>query len=104
MSQAKRKEIQVMDKRIRKSKGANRRLTCGKGGHSHLTLDQTNSVERRKEGGGGGGERRERREKYEREAPTSLYDLRRSVGRFSSGQLRTKGHLLDKGYAWVPKT
>ena len=29
---------------------------------------------------------RKRREKDEREAPTSLYDLRRSVGRFSSGQ------------------
>ena len=30
--------------------------------------------------------RKERREKEEREAPTSLYDLQRSVGRFSSGQ------------------
>ena len=30
--------------------------------------------------------REERREKEKRETPTSLYDLRRSVGRFSSGQ------------------
>ena len=39
-------------------------------------------------GGGGGGGVKEKREKKEREreAPTSLYDLRRSVGRFSSGQ------------------
>ena len=59
---------------------------------SHLTLDQTNSMGKRKrEGGGGGGgggekEKRKRREKEEREASTSLYDLRRSVGRFSSSQ------------------
>ena len=63
MSQAKRKEIQVMNKRIRKSKGANKRLTCGNGGHSHLTLDQTNSVEMRKEGEKKGRERREKRER-----------------------------------------
>ena len=45
-----------MDKRIRKSKGTNRRLTCGKGGHSHLImLEQT------------GGRRRREREKKERE-------------------------------------
>ena len=43
------------------------------------------------------------REKEEREALTSLYDLRRSVGRFSSGQ-ELKDHLLGKGYAWVLKT
>ena len=50
-----------------------------------MTLDQTNSVGREKE------REKERREKDEREerkmeAPTSLYDLRRLVGRFSSGQ------------------
>ena len=39
----------VMDKRIRKSKGANRRWTCGKGGHTHLImLDQTGGKEKRK--------------------------------------------------------
>ena len=32
------------------------------------------------------GKRKKRREKDERESPTSLYDLLRSVGRFSSGQ------------------
>ena len=47
---------------------------------SHLTLDQTNSMGRRRR------KRKERREKEERKAPTSLYDLRRSVGRFSSGK------------------
>ena len=48
-----------MDKRIRKSKGANKRLTCGKGGHSHLImLDQTNGEEeKRKERGEEGRER-----------------------------------------------
>ena len=46
---------------------------------SHLTLDQTNSVRREKE------KKWERREKDEREAPTSLYDIQRSVGRFLSG-------------------
>ena len=52
---------------------------------SHLTLDQTNSMGKRKREGGEK-EKRKRREKEEREAPTSLYDLRRSVGRFSSSQ------------------
>ena len=52
---------------------------------SHLTLDQTNSVGRRRRRRGKKKEK-ERREKEEREAPTSLYDLRRLVGRFSSGQ------------------
>ena len=48
----------------RKSKGANRRLTCGKGGHSNLImLDQT-----------GGEEEREtkKKKKVVREAPPSL--------------------------------
>ena len=52
---------------------------------SHLTLNQTNSVGRRRRKGKKR-KRKERREKEEREASTSLYDLRRSVGRFSSGQ------------------
>ena len=41
-----------------------------------------NSVEKEIDGG----KRKKRREKEEREAPTSFYDIRRSVGRFSSGQ------------------
>ena len=73
------RKSKVMDKMIRKSKGANRMLTCGKGGHSHLImLDET---------GGEEGEKRKRRKKEEREATTSLYDLWRSVGRFSSSQV-----------------
>ena len=46
---------------------------------SHLTLDQTNSVGRRRKGG-------KKKEKEEREDLTSLYDLRRLVGRFLSGR------------------
>ena len=53
-----------MDKRIRKSKEANKRLTCGKGGHSHLImLDQTGGEEERE---------KKEKEKVEREAPPSL--------------------------------
>ena len=50
---------------------------------SHLTFDQTNSIGRRRRKRGG---REKIGEKEKRETPTSLYDLRRSVGRFSSGQ------------------
>ena len=58
------RKSKVMDKWIKKSKGGNKRLTCGKGGHSHLImLDQTDEKE---------GEKRKSREKEEREAPTSL--------------------------------
>ena len=39
----------VMDKRIRKSKGANRRVTCCKMRPPHLTLDQTIRWEERKQ-------------------------------------------------------
>ena len=52
----------------------------------HLTLDQTNPVGRRRRKGGKKKEREKSGEKEERKTPTSLYDLRRSVGRFSSGQ------------------
>ena len=53
----------------------------------HLTLDQTirwrrKLVEKKRKEK----RERERREKEEREAPTSLYNLRRSVGWFSSSQ------------------
>ena len=51
---------------------------------SHLTLDKTNSVGRRRRKGIK--KIKEIRDKEERETPTSLYDLWRSVGRFSSGQ------------------
>ena len=48
-----------MDKRIRKSKGTNRRLTYGKGGHSYLImLDRTGGRRRRE---------REKRKRKERE-------------------------------------
>ena len=58
------RKSKVMDKKIRKSKGANGRLTCGKGGHSHLImLDQTGGEEE--------GEKKEKN-KVEREAPPSL--------------------------------
>ena len=50
---------------------------------SHLTLEQTNSVGRRRRRGG---KTKEKREKEEREAPTSLYNLQRLMGRSSSGQ------------------
>ena len=42
--------------------------------------------EEKKKGGRKKRKRKERREKDERKTLTSLYDLRRSVGRFSSGQ------------------
>ena len=58
------KKSKVMDKRIRKSKGANGRLTCGKGGHSHLImLDKTGGEEE--------GEKKENK-KVERKASLSL--------------------------------
>ena len=46
------------------------------------------------------GKRKKRREKDERESPTSLYDLLRSVGRFSSGQ---ELKIICSTKAWVPK-
>ena len=45
-----------------------------------LDFGQKNSVEKEI----GRGKRKKRREKEEREAPTSLYNLQRSVGQFSS--------------------
>ena len=88
------RKSKVMDKRIRKSKGANRRLTCGKGGNSHLTLDQTNSMERRKRG-----EKIERRERS-----SNFYLQSTKIGGWVFVEPRTKDYLLDKGFAWVPKT
>ena len=89
------RKSKVMDKRIRKSKGANKRLTCGKGGHSHLTmLDQTSGEEK--------GEKKEKRERGERSSNFSLRSM--EIGGSVLIGLRTKDHLLDKGYACVPKT
>ena len=63
-----------MDKRIKKSKRANRRLTCGKGGHSHLImLEQT------------GGEEEKEKKKVEREAPPlSSFSGDRTIGSHQS--------------------
>ena len=44
-----------------------------------------------------------RRDGVEREAPTSLYDLRRSVGHLLTGP-RFKVGVLGEGYAWMPET
>ena len=61
------RKSKVMDKRIRKSKGANRRLTSGKRGHSHLImLDQTGEEEK---------ERKEREERKMREKLQLLYTI-----------------------------
>ena len=61
------RKSKVMDKRIRKSKGTNTRLTYGKGGHSYLTLDQIIRWRRKWVG-----EKRREKKKVEREAPHSL--------------------------------
>ena len=65
------RKSKVMDKRIRKSEGANRRLTCGKGGHSHLMMFDKiggrRGTEREKRDG-----RNKREEEVEREALPSL--------------------------------
>ena len=59
---------------------------------SQLTLDQTNSVGREKE--------REMREER-----SSNFSLRSTeIGGSIFVGPRTKDHLLDKGYVWVPKT
>ena len=92
------RKSKVMDKRIRKSKGTKRRLTCGKGGHSYLImLDQTGGEEK--------GKRKEKKEKRERGERSFNFCLRSTE---ISGSVfvepRTKDHLLDKGFGWVPKT
>ena len=61
------RKSKVMDKRIRKSKGTNMRLTYGKRGHSYLTLDQTIRWMRKWVG-----EKRRDKKKVEREALPSL--------------------------------
>ena len=83
-----------MEKRIRKSKGANRRLTCGNGGHSHLIIRPNRWRE--------GGEKKEKRERTERSSNFSLRFT--EIGGSVFVKPRTKDHLLDKGFAWVLKT
>ena len=65
---------------------------------SHLTLDQTNSVGRRRRRG----KKKEKRKKRERSSNFSLRST--EIGGSVFIWPRTKDHLLDKGYAWVPKT
>ena len=57
------RKSKVMDKRIRKSKGANRRVTHGKMRPPKVTLDQTNSVGRRRRKRGKKKEKIEKRER-----------------------------------------
>ena len=64
-----------MDKRIRKSKGTNRRLTCSKGGHSHLIMFNQTGWERKKkkrekEREGKGRRSRERSSTFSLDFPT----------------------------------
>ena len=69
----------------------------------HLTLDQTNPVgrRRRKEGK----KKRKRKERRERGETSSNFSLRSTeIGGSVFVGPRTKDHLLDKGYVWVPKT
>ena len=69
---------------------------------SHLTLDQTNSVGRRRRKIGKKKEKREKRERGERSSNFSLRSTEIDGSVFVGP--RTKDHLLNKGYAWVPKT
>ena len=69
---------------------------------SHLTLDQTNSVGRRRRRRGKKKEKREKRERRERSSNFSLRST--EIGGLDFVGPRTKDHLLDKGYAWVSKT
>ena len=68
----------------------------------HLTLDQTNSMRRRRRKVGKKKEKREKRERVERNSNFSLRST--EIGGSIFVWPRTKDHLLDKGYAWVPKT
>ena len=69
---------------------------------SHLTLDQTNSMGRRRRKRG---KKKEKREKRERREKSSNFCLRSTkISGLVFVRPRTKDHLLDKGYAWVPKT
>ena len=69
---------------------------------SHLTLNQTNSVGRRRRKRGKKKEKREKRGRGEKSSNFSLRSTEISGSVFVG--LGTKDHLLDKGYAWVSKT
>ena len=69
---------------------------------SHLTLDQTNSMGRRRRKRGKKKEKREIRERGERSSNFSLRSTEISRSVFVGS--RTKDYLLDKGYSWVSKT
>ena len=69
---------------------------------SHLTLDQKNSVGRRRRRRGKKKEKRDNRERRERSSNFSLRST--EIGGSVFVEPRTKDHLLNKGYAWVPKT
>ena len=64
---------------------------------SHLTLDQTNSVGRRRRKKGKKKEKREKRERGERSSNLSLRSM--EIGGSVFIGPRIKDHLLDKGYA-----
>ena len=67
-----------------------------------LTLDQTNSLGRRRRKKGKNKEKREKRERRERSFSFSLQSTKINGSVFVGP--KPKDHLLDKGYAWVPKT
>ena len=67
-----------------------------------MTLDQTNLVGRRRIKRGKKKEKREKRGRGEKSSNFSLRSTDISGSVFI--KLETKDHLLDKGYAWVPKT
>ena len=69
---------------------------------SYLTLDQTNSVGRKRRKRGKKKEKRDKRERGERSSNFSLQSM--EIGGLVFVGPRTIDHLLDKGYAWVPKT
>ena len=68
----------------------------------HLTLDQTNSMRRRRRKVGKKKEKIEKRERGERNSNFSLRST--EIGGSIFVGPRTKDHLLDKGYTCVPKT
>ena len=69
---------------------------------SHLTLEQTNSVGRRRRNRGKNKEKKEKRERGKRSSNFSLRSTEIG-GSVFVGPI-TIDHLLDKGYAWVSKT
>ena len=69
---------------------------------SHLNLDQKKSVGRRRRRRG---KKKEKREKKERRERSSNFSPRSTeIGGSVFFEPRSKDHLLDKFYVWVPKT